>query len=212
MKFSVIIPAYNEGPTIGRIVSSSLRYVNEVVVVDDCSTDCTVNAALENGARVISNESRLGYSKSIEIGINNAVNSQVITMDGDGEHDPRDIEKFIEFYKNHNPNIIIGERDKLPRRMERVMSSFFYEFYNISDVFCGFRLIQKSLLKELENFSTGADYGLSFIIDAYNKGYKILNMHVDNSYRRKNPQIGVDSEVEKRLLGIFKKIIEKHFI
>ena len=66
---AIIIPAYNEGHTIGKVVNKLKKFGN-VLVIDDASTDQTFKIAKNNGAKVIKNKHNLGYDSSINVGFN----------------------------------------------------------------------------------------------------------------------------------------------
>src|SRR5688572_19001065 len=91
---SIVIPAYNEEQVIGdtiRAISELGFYSHEVLVVDDGSTDGTAEAARAAGARVISHPYNIGNGAAVKTGIRSSLGRVVVFMDGDGQHDPRDI-------------------------------------------------------------------------------------------------------------------------
>ena len=92
----VVIPAYNEEKTIGKLVLE-IKKICDVLVVDDCSKDGTREASFKNGAIVHSNKKNKGYSYSINFGIKKAQllkYKYAITLDADGQHDPKYISIF----------------------------------------------------------------------------------------------------------------------
>jgi glycosyltransferase involved in cell wall biosynthesis len=96
-KVSVVIPAYNEALVIGKVIKDlkKIKEVSEILVVDDGSTDGTKNAAENAGAKVIRHPYNKGNGASVKTGIRKASNDIVILMDGDGQHSPSFIPKFI---------------------------------------------------------------------------------------------------------------------
>ena len=84
MKVSLVIPALNEEKTVGGVVSKALRYVDEVIVVDDGSSDRTSEEALAAGARVIRHAQRMGYHQALKTSFKAASGDVILTMGADG--------------------------------------------------------------------------------------------------------------------------------
>ncbi len=98
MKRIAAIPCYNEGLAIGSVVLKARKYVDKVLVVDDGSTDDTVEVATAAGAAVVSHVVNKGYGAAIRTCFNYAKENNfdvLITLDGDGQHDPSYIPEFI---------------------------------------------------------------------------------------------------------------------
>ena len=89
IKTLAILPAYNEEISIGSIVLSTKKYVDQVIVVDDGSIDNTVEIAKIAGAEVIEHLSNKGKGAALKTGFN-AINGHdiIVTMDSDGQHNP----------------------------------------------------------------------------------------------------------------------------
>jgi len=91
MKTLAAIPCFNEERAIGSVALKTRKHVDDVLVVDDGSTDNTVKVATEAGATVVSHEVNKGYGAAIRCCFNYAKEHDVDTMiilDGDGQHDP----------------------------------------------------------------------------------------------------------------------------
>ncbi len=111
----VLIPAYNEEGAIGGVVNE-VRAVMPgvpVLVVDDCSGDATIHIARAAGARVLSLPHHLGLGGAVQAGYRLAFElgyDYVIRVDGDGQHDPRDIPKMLETLEREKCEMVIGSR------------------------------------------------------------------------------------------------------
>ena len=107
MKCLIIVPAYNEEKNIYKVVKD-IKYFNpnvDIVVVNDGSTDDTYFEAKRAGAKVIDLKYNLGIGGAVQTGYIYALNKDydlAVQIDGDGQHDPRDLEKLIENMKNDN--------------------------------------------------------------------------------------------------------------
>ena len=145
---TVIIPAYNEAKSIGRVVEAAAQYADEVIVVDDGSTDNTTDTAREAGAMVICQEHR-GYIPAIKRGFREAAGYVVITMDGDGEHHARDIPRLMAPVMAGDADLVLGRRQKLPRVSEKLINWLTSIKVKVSDSCTGFRAIRKELASGL---------------------------------------------------------------
>ena len=109
----VLIPCFNEEMTIGSIVLKTKRYVDTVLVVDDGSSDSTAQIAKEAGAVVLSHSGNKGKSAAIKTGFNYATQNgfdYIITLDGDGQHNPDEIPMMLSEMENNGHDIVIGTR------------------------------------------------------------------------------------------------------
>ena len=109
---SIIIPAYNESATIGDIIRKikSLYPEPEVIVINDGSSDDTVSAAKEAGAIVYSHPYNIGNGAAIKSGIRIASGEILVFMDGDGQHNPEDIGRMLDFFPEYD--MVVGARSK----------------------------------------------------------------------------------------------------
>jgi len=159
IKISVIIPAFNEGKTIGDIVSKirTLYPDFEIIVVNDGSTDNTVVIAKDAGAKVYSHPYNIGNGAAIKSGIRTASGDILVFMDGDFQHDPEDIGKMLEYFPEYD--MVVGARSI--RGQSSIGRAFGNKIYNwlasyvamfpIKDLTSGFRAIKSDLARQLAN-------------------------------------------------------------
>jgi len=187
MNFAIVIPAYNETLTIVDVVTRALQQTQKVIVVDDGSTDDTLRKLDGLGAQVIPHSQNMGKAQSLWDGMQAALSlgvDAVITLDGDGQHCPEDIPRFLESAKANPQNIIIGARlaDKSEIPAKRYYANKVANFwiawaagYPITDSQSGFRLYPSALLRQLI-ISTARDKSFVFesevIIKAAQLGFK----------------------------------------
>jgi glycosyltransferase involved in cell wall biosynthesis len=109
---SVVIPALNEGATIGAVIAQTRAACPdaEVLVVDDCTRDDTAARAEAAGARVIRRPYTLGSGAGVKTGVRAASGDIIVLMDGDGQHDPADIPRLLDLIGPYD--LVIGERDR----------------------------------------------------------------------------------------------------
>lgn len=107
------IPCYNEEIAIGSLVLRASQYADEVVVLDDGSTDKTAEVARLAGARVLIHDANIGkgaalrdlFQYAMEVGFD-----IIVIIDGDGQHDPDDIPKLVEPLLRDEADVVNGSR------------------------------------------------------------------------------------------------------
>lgn len=115
----IIIPAYNEQGAVGTVVEEVRQAMPgvPVLVIDDCSEDGTLSVAKLAGAEVLPLPHHLGLGGCLQAGYKLAYElgyDYVIRVDGDGQHDPRDIPGILEALKTSGCEMVIGSRLSQP--------------------------------------------------------------------------------------------------
>ncbi len=111
--FAIVIPAHNESKTIGRIVSRCRSHSPFVLVVDDGSVDSTGSVARAAGGRIINVPQQSGVGHALQLGFHEARklgSDIVVTMDGDGAHDPDLVPRLVDFHIARRADLTIGSR------------------------------------------------------------------------------------------------------
>lgn len=106
---SAVIPCYNEEEGIAHVIESMPDFVDEIVVVDNNSTDRTAEIATKLGARVI-HEKRKGYGAAYKAGIPAAKSDIIVTMDGDGTYPVEEIKDLIDYMFEKDLDFVSGCR------------------------------------------------------------------------------------------------------
>jgi glycosyltransferase involved in cell wall biosynthesis len=154
-KVSIIIPAYNEEDIIEDIVTrvKSLYPDFDIIVVNDGSTDDTAVAAQKAGAMVYSHPYNIGNGAAIKSGIRVATGDILVFMDGDGQHNPEDIAKLLEFFPDFD--MVVGARSisdqaSLGRALGNKIYNWFASYvakFSIKDLTSGFRAVKSKLAR-----------------------------------------------------------------
>lgn len=114
MRTLVIIPAFNEAATIAGVIFNVRRHATaDVAVIDDGSEDDTAALAREAGAIVLRHSCNLGIGAAVQTGFIYALSHGydiVVRQDGDGQHDPAHIPRFVEVLENDRADIVVGSR------------------------------------------------------------------------------------------------------
>jgi len=109
----VAVPAYNEASTIDSVIREASAYADDVLVVDDGSTDGTPGLAREAGALVVEHRANRGYGATLQTAFDEAAALDVehlVIMDGDGQHDASDIPRLCEPLERDAVGVVIGNR------------------------------------------------------------------------------------------------------
>jgi glycosyltransferase involved in cell wall biosynthesis len=153
---TVILPAYNEAAMVGQTVREikKLHPDFEVLVVDDGSTDATMQMAMEAGANVWPHPYNLGNGAAVKSGLRAARGEYVILMDADGQHAAADIVKLLEHAETFD--MVVGARNKASQtRVHRTLANSLYNRFasyvtkfKVEDLTSGFRLMRKSTVEQ----------------------------------------------------------------
>ncbi len=165
MRSLAVVPAYQERATIGPVIDGTLEYVDEVVVVDDGSTDGTATIAREHGATVLEHTFNTGVGGAVRTGYRYAIEEGfdfVVQVDADGQHDPAQIPRLLEAAET--ADMVIGSRYlnesyKEYSLLRHAGIRFFTELVNrlggieITDVTSGFRVYRVAALEGILHHS-----------------------------------------------------------
>lgn len=192
MKIVAVIPCHNEGKTIGDIIQRVRKYVTEVIVVDNLSSDDTVKQA--KGAKVV-HCSIKGAGISTQMGVNTALRVYqadiIVTLDGDGQHLPEEIPLLLIPIENNEADFTIGERQfstqnsPLVRRLSVAFTTWLYNVGwddNLSEAQCGFRAFTSKAAQSF--YITDPKFGFSVetLIKARAKGIRMKGVPVSCIY------------------------------
>ena len=128
----ICIPAFNEERNIAKLIIDLKKYSNKIIVVDDGSSDYTAKIAKELGAKVIQHDRNRGKGAALNTCFTNAMSYSpdvIITIDGDGQHDPIYIPELIKPIINNQADIVIGSRSnatKMPRHRKMGLKAINY--------------------------------------------------------------------------------------
>lgn len=193
MNVTVVIPVYNEGQSIKRIVKNTLSVTNSVFVIDDNSTDGTRDILKNLPIRLFSNTTNIGYAKSLEKGIKEAFKGDadyVISMDGDGQHRLIDLIRLVYCVKRYKPDIAIGRRQNQNRLMEKVIGFYTKAKIGISDPLCGLKAYHKKIFAKYKQLETSYTIGTELCLRALKDGAKFREIAIKTKPRKDNSRFG----------------------
>jgi glycosyltransferase involved in cell wall biosynthesis len=210
-KILVTIPALNEEKSIARVVTIAKQFADQVIVIDDGSTDKTAEEAQKAGGKVFSHPINLGYGASIASCLRSGVEAGadvIITLDADLQHNPQDIPFLVKPILDGSADIVTGSRfieqnrkNKIPH-YRKVGIMFLTKVTNfigqttITDSQSGFRAYSNYAAKTLTSmpFSAGMGASSQILIEAFRSGLRINEVQVNISYNT-----GFDTSSENAL-------------
>lgn len=193
----VCIPAYNEEKTIADIVKRSLNFVDKVIVCDDGSQDFTSKRAEQSGAVIIKHEKNKGKGAAFKSLFNYAkkINADImVTIDGDGQFLPEEINKLMNPIIEKNVDVVNGNRYDSNKEMpayrqvgNKMLDKITQLASNLpfNDTQSGFRAYSKKAIESINFFTDGFGVDSEIIVDASNKGLKISEEKITVLYKTK---------------------------
>jgi len=177
LKISAVIPAHNEMNSIGDVVRCCKQYCDEIIVVDDGSTDGTCAVSEAAGAMVIRNKTNKGIVKSTEIGLQAASGEIIVTLDADGQHDASEIPVMVRPIAQDVADLVLGKRNDDRPLSEHVISGICNLRVKCDDVGSGYRAFRRDLAHEIRLW--GFCLCGSLVLEAQRRGARIVEVSIE---------------------------------
>jgi len=221
------IPAFNEETAIARVILGAQKFANVVVVCDDGSSDLTGAIAKRLGAEVIKHKQNLGYGTAIKSLFTRARElgaSVLVTLDADGQHDPKEIPNVVKPIVEGTADVVIGSRfidfhgaEEMPF-YRRIGVQLITKLVNgsskngVSDAQSGFRAYNGKALERLSFFESGMGASVEILLEARKHDLKISE--VPSSCKYRNGEIDTSTENPVRhgigvIMSIIRLIVEE---
>lgn len=194
-KIIAAIPCFNTEPFITDVISKARKYVNQVIVIDDGSHDGTAEVARAAGALVINHSTNRGYGEAIKSCFEAAKANTadvLVTLDGDGQHNPDEIPKLTDALLQGKADIIIGSRfltdeHNTPgyRRFGIGVITFLWNFgskVKVSDAQSGFRAYNKKIFETIHLSKKGMSVSIETLEEARRGGAIIKEVPISCLY------------------------------
>lgn len=193
MKVSVVLPAKNESGAVGETIKKihSLNFVDEILVINDGSTDATQQVAEQAGATVISHPYSKGNGAAIKTGARYATGDVIVFMDADGQHDPKDIPRLLDEI-NQGYDLVVGARQKgsqasvgrgIANGLYNNLASYMTE-QKVEDLTSGFRAVRAEKFREfLYLLPNGFSYPTTSTMAFFRAGYSVTYVPIHAAKR-----------------------------
>lgn len=201
MRISVIIPVYNEEPTITEIVSrvQAVDLETEIIIVDDGSTDgtsarlATIDSTFEN-VSILRHDNNCGKGAALRSGLAEATGEVIIIQDADLEYDPCDYETLLVPILDGRADVVYGSR--FLGGPQRVL--FFWHYVgnklitllcnafsnlNLSDMETGYKVFRKEVIEDIALKSNRFGFEPEFTMKIAKKGFRIYEVPISYSGR-----------------------------
>lgn len=215
LNFSIVIPAKNEEEGLAKTLPSlrDLYPDTEVIVVDDGSTDATAQVCRDAGVTVISHPYSKGNGAAIKTGARAARGDYIVFMDGDGQHDPADIERLLAKVKE-GYDLVVGARSGLSSQasIARWSANGMYNRLaswmvnrEIPDLTSGFRCVDRRKFRDfLYLLPNGFSYPTTSTMAFFRAGYSVGFVPIEVAPRLGSSHINVLRDGVRFFLIIFK--------
>ncbi len=193
MTIIAVIPAYNEGKTIKRVLEETKPNVDKIIVVDDGSTDDTYEKAAETATHVIRHKTNNGVGIALEAGIRKALEigaDWIVALDADGEHDPREIPLLLDTARREKADIVIGSRFlrdgeavRMPfvKRASNALSTIMFgAIYRVrlTDTQSGFRVYEKRVFEGTDWDEDGMLFNTEILIASSRRHLRLFEVPI----------------------------------
>lgn len=194
-KIFIVIPAYNEEKVIGKVISDIKKEgFKNIIVVDDGSEDKTADVAKKAEATVLRHILNRGKGAAAKTGIEYAKFKKadiVVTIDGDGQHNPKDIKKMIKKI-NDGYEVVLGSRflnknnkiplfNRLANFFANILVFLVYEFWT-TDSQSGFRAYSEKALNLIDTSSDRYEFDSEVIREIARHKLKVAEVAIDVFY------------------------------
>ncbi len=202
LKCLVVIPTYNNAGTLAKVISDVGRYAEDILVVNDGSTDDTMQilSSIE-GIRILSYQDNKGKGNAIRMAIDQAYEwgyEYILTIDSDGQHYADDIAVFVERAEQAPGTLLIGARnlqaDNMPSKntFANRFSNFWFKvetWQTLSDTQSGYRLYPLAKLAGTRFVTRRYEFEVEVIVRAAWKGIKVENVPIKVFYAPKEERV-----------------------
>jgi hypothetical protein len=199
-KILVIIPAYNEADTVGRVIERTQQNLPfaDILVVNDGSSDSTSGISKQRGAFVLDLPYNLGIGAAMQTGYKFAYRMGydiAVQCDADGQHHPAQIKKLVETLTNDGVDMVLGSRYLRKKRFRsdvfrRVGVLIFSRILSLivgqrlTDTTSGFRAVNRELIKSFSTFYPGDYPEPEALVLLHREGFTMKEISVNMSSRK----------------------------
>ena len=220
MLLSIIIPVYNEELTVGNIIDRVKKVMqqtglkHEIIVVDDCSYDKSLQTAKKHNAKIYTLKEHLGKGYALRAGFAKAKGDIIITIDSDGSHRPEELPRVLAPILQDKADLVIGSRYLNQKNVAaRKLNAFGVQIFNfliqlltgvaITDSQSGYRAMKREVLKNQKLKSGGYEIESEMLVKTAKEGFRVTEVPISFEQRTYG-RSGVDPMVDgsKILLSI----------
>lgn len=198
---AVVVPCYNAGGRLRPVLKGVLRHTQQVVVVDDGSTDVAIENVRDLPVNIVTFECNRGKGHALIEGFRTALGNSgvhaVAVVDADGQHDPAELPRLFAAMAEHDADLVIGARvfDKaqvpwaswLGNKLTVVLTAALLHKW-LADTQSGYRLHSRRFLEDVIQTVPGGRYDteMEILVRAVRGGYRVVSVPIETIYERGN--------------------------
>ena len=218
----VVVPAYNEEKTVSQIIEGIAKEGYNVVLVNDGSSDNTLNLAIESKAKypnqifIVSHVINRGLGAALKTGMETAIRKDakyILTFDADGQHAIEDIAKVVKPLQEGKADACIGARPLKDMPISKSFANFVMNFLtlifygrNVRDSQSGLRAFTADAASKVNIVSSGYAVSSEFIKEISDKNFRLEEVTITTIYTPETQHKGTDAIVGIKIL--FKMILD----
>jgi len=228
MKTVAVIPAYNVEKTIAGVIRNTKKFVDDVIVINDGSTDNTGLLAEKLGVILLNHPTNQGLGYALRTGFKEALirgYDIVVTLDSDGQHDPEDIERLIRRLQENRVDLIIGSRminrvewSNFPRH--RLLGNLILTFVTnlavgrkvTTDSQSGYRVIKREVLEEMDLIGKTMEIASEIIFEAGKNGFKIDEVPIKATYDKEVSNVNALRDISRIIFLLARKSLRSRWV
>jgi len=211
---SIILPAKNEMAALKLLLPELKRTIPnaEIIVVDDGSTDETVDLCRSHQVTVISHPYSIGNGAAIKTGARAATNDILVFMDADGQHKPEDISRLLDKLSDRYQMVVGARTRKSQAGLHRAAANGFYNWLaswmvdqKVADLTSGFRCVRASKFRKFcYLLPNGFSYPTTITMSFFRAGYGVAYLPIEAPKRIGKSHVRIVRDGMRFLLIIFK--------
>ncbi|MGI9517309.1 MAG: glycosyltransferase family 2 protein [Pirellulaceae bacterium] len=225
-KHLTALPVFNEVDSVQAVLDQVTRYCDDVLVIDDGSTDGTAEAlALRDDITVLTHAENQGYGAALISAFRYAIGNgyeSLVTIDCDGQHEPQRIQELFEKLRESEADIVSGSRylktfdanSEAPAQRRWINQQITRELneqlgFELTDAFCGFKAYQVEALKKLQLHETGYAMPLELWVQAACHELEIVEWAVPLIYLDEKRSFGGDLDDGATRLNYYHDVLQR---
>ena len=227
-RFLTALPVFNEVNTVCPVLDEVAHYSDDILVVDDGSTDGTLDLLRQRkDITLLEHKQNQGYGGALISAFNFAAENKydvIVTIDCDGQHEPQRIRQFVSACSDSNADIISGSRyletfdDNTIAPIERREINFQITQllneklgYKLTDAFCGFKAYRVEAIKKLQLTERGYAMPLELWVQAWCQGLSVVESPVPLIYLDEDRSFGDNLNNPATRLNYYHEVLNRSF-